>query len=134
MKTEDADKMLQKINDCEKATSDLIIKEFGFDPSKKYTVNINVMKTDLDTPKLTDEEIDKMQECFEIALYKSLNEKYNPKTDLEKFKELFDSCQIEYELKESYDETEIFISNGWAYVSITFTKEGKNIKFFVSDY
>lgn len=56
------------------------------------------------------------------------------KTDLEKFKELFDSCHIEYELNESDNETEMFISNGWAYVSITFTKEGKNIKFFVSDY
>jgi hypothetical protein len=34
------------------------------------------MKTDLETTKLTDEEIEKVQECFELALYKSLHEKY----------------------------------------------------------
>jgi hypothetical protein len=56
------------------------------------------------------------------------------KTDLEKFKELFDSCDIEYELKELDDEIEMFISNGWAYVSIAFTKEGKNKNFYISDY
>jgi hypothetical protein len=54
--------------------------------------------------------------------------------DLERWINIYNAYKIEFELKETDDEFEIFINNGWAYVSVTFTKEGQFKQHYVSDF